>query len=73
MKTIHFVAPLVASVLAYAMNPAVADTFGSGANAFEIEFVTIGDPGNPRSKALPSRDLRETELRKVPRRVEADS
>jgi formylglycine-generating enzyme required for sulfatase activity len=24
-----------------------ADTFGSGANAFEIEFVTIGNPGNP--------------------------
>lgn len=25
----------------------VADTFGSGANSFEIEFVTIGNPGNP--------------------------
>ncbi|QEG34895.1 formylglycine-generating enzyme family protein [Bythopirellula goksoeyrii] len=25
---------------------AVADTFGSGANSFEIEFVTVGDPGN---------------------------
>lgn len=25
---------------------AMADTFGSGANEFEIEFVTIGDPGN---------------------------
>jgi formylglycine-generating enzyme len=24
-----------------------ADTFGSGANAFAIEFVTIGQPGNP--------------------------
>jgi formylglycine-generating enzyme required for sulfatase activity len=24
-----------------------ADTFGSGANSFSIEFVTIGDPGNP--------------------------
>jgi hypothetical protein len=24
-----------------------ADTFGSGANSFEIEFVTIGSPGNP--------------------------
>jgi hypothetical protein len=24
-----------------------ADTFGSGANSFEIEFVTIGQPGNP--------------------------
>ena len=23
-----------------------ADTFGSGDNTFEIEFVTIGDPGN---------------------------
>jgi hypothetical protein len=26
---------------------AIADTFGSGANSFEIEFVTIGNPGNP--------------------------
>ncbi len=24
-----------------------ADTFGSGANSFDIEFVTIGNPGNP--------------------------
>lgn len=24
-----------------------ADTFGTGANSFEIEFVTIGNPGNP--------------------------
>jgi formylglycine-generating enzyme required for sulfatase activity len=24
-----------------------ADTFGSGANQFDIEFVTIGNPGNP--------------------------
>jgi hypothetical protein len=24
-----------------------ADTFGSGANQFDIEFVPIGDPGNP--------------------------
>jgi hypothetical protein len=27
--------------------PAFADTFGSGANQFEIEFVPIGNPGNP--------------------------
>ena len=26
---------------------AVADTFGSGANSFSIDFVTIGNPGNP--------------------------
>ena len=24
-----------------------ADTFGSGANSFQIDFVTIGNPGNP--------------------------
>ena len=28
-------------------NHAVADTFGSGANSFDIDFVTIGNPGNP--------------------------
>jgi formylglycine-generating enzyme len=27
--------------------PARADIFGSGANSFQIEFVTIGNPGNP--------------------------
>jgi len=27
--------------------PAVADTFGSGASSFDIEFVTIGNPANP--------------------------
>jgi formylglycine-generating enzyme required for sulfatase activity len=26
--------------------PCWADTFGSGANSFEIEFVTVGNPGN---------------------------
>ena len=25
----------------------LADTFGSGANSFDIDFVTIGNPGNP--------------------------
>ena len=25
----------------------LADTFGSGANSFSIDFVTIGNPGNP--------------------------
>ncbi len=29
-----------------------ADTFGSGANSFEIEFVTIGNPGNPPTWTL---------------------
>jgi hypothetical protein len=24
-----------------------ADTFGSGGNSFDIDFVTIGNPGNP--------------------------
>ena len=28
-------------------NAVHADTFGSGANSFDIEFVTIGNPGNP--------------------------
>ncbi|MCA9237346.1 MAG: SUMF1/EgtB/PvdO family nonheme iron enzyme [Planctomycetales bacterium] len=30
-----------------AANVVRADVFGSGADTFEIEFVTIGDPGNP--------------------------
>ena len=42
---------LCASILAAAVgvsfaDRAAADTFGSGANTFDIEFVTIGNPGN---------------------------
>lgn len=29
----------------------LADTFGRGVNQFEIEFVTIGDPGNPADRS----------------------
>jgi formylglycine-generating enzyme len=33
---------------------AQADPFGSGANSFEIEFVTIGNPGNlPDANSIP--------------------
>lgn len=39
-------AATVALLLSLAFN-ARADTFGSGENAFSIEFVAIGDPGNP--------------------------
>jgi len=38
-----FLGVIVVGVIAPA---AYADVFGSGENAFEIEFVTIGDPGN---------------------------
>lgn len=38
-------APLLVSVI-YS-SPASADLFGSGVNSFDVEFVTIGDPGNP--------------------------
>jgi Sulfatase-modifying factor enzyme 1 len=43
-----FAAPAVAglSILAF-VSSAKADRFGNGANAFDIEFVTIGDLGNP--------------------------
>ena len=43
-RTLTIAAILTLSVIG---NRAAADTFGSGGNAFEIEFVTIGDPGNP--------------------------
>lgn len=38
---------LTASLLFVGTAVTRADTFGSGENAFEIDFVTIGDPGNP--------------------------
>lgn len=34
------------SVLLCCISTAQADTFGSGANQFDIDFVTIGNPGN---------------------------
>jgi hypothetical protein len=33
-------------LLLAAANRAAADTFGSGVNTFDIEFVTVGNPGN---------------------------
>jgi hypothetical protein len=38
---------VIALVFYTAVQQAHADTFGSGANTFDIEFVTIGNPGNP--------------------------
>ncbi|MDZ4657042.1 MAG: SUMF1/EgtB/PvdO family nonheme iron enzyme [Bythopirellula sp.] len=47
MKLISLLALLLAVVtILSAADRAVADTFGSGANTFDIEFVTIGNPGN---------------------------
>lgn len=37
----------VAALVAFSCSSAQADWFGSGDNVFEIEFVTIGNPGNP--------------------------
>ena len=37
---------ILTAVVVLAATPTKADTFGSGANMFEIEFVTIGNPGN---------------------------
>ena len=42
MKTLAFTILTLLCVCTHA----TADTFGSGANQFEIEFVEIGDPGN---------------------------
>ncbi len=36
----------LAWILLNSTDPAHADTFGSGTNTFDIEFVTIGNPGN---------------------------
>jgi len=44
MKTTTF---LGAGLLALLTVPTHADIFGSGANTFNIDFVTIGNPGNP--------------------------
>jgi formylglycine-generating enzyme required for sulfatase activity len=44
----RFLSILVVAALAQASLPAArGDVFGSGASSFEIEFVTVGNPGNP--------------------------
>jgi hypothetical protein len=37
---------IVLVMLSILHQSAAADTFGSGANTFDIEFVTIGNPGS---------------------------
>ncbi len=47
MTTNRFVALTFAALICTASaRSAAADTFGSGANTFDIEFVRIGNPGN---------------------------
>ena len=41
----HIAVPVMATVIGWPKTEA-ADTFGSGANTFNIDFVTIGNPGN---------------------------
>lgn len=48
MKAVNLsLAVLVTLCLPVLPRRAEADTFGTGDNAFEIEFVRVGDPGNP--------------------------
>lgn len=44
---------LVASIFALLAATGHADTFGSGGNAFTIDFVTIGNPGNANDATGP--------------------
>jgi len=45
-QTIGILRSVLVLLLLAVCTAAWADTFGSGANTFDIEFVTIGDPGN---------------------------
>jgi formylglycine-generating enzyme len=47
MKPMMAVAALGLALGIMATTDLHADTFGSGANTFTIDFVTVGDPGNP--------------------------
>lgn len=40
-------AVMAGALLSTASRRVIADTFGTGANQFDIDFVTIGSPGNP--------------------------
>jgi sulfatase modifying factor 1 len=46
MKLKLLVALFILALLLAISNRVLADTFGSGANTFSIDFVTIGNPGN---------------------------
>ena len=49
MKIAHSLALLTVALClcVSSADPSLADTFGSGDKQFDIEFVTIGNPGNP--------------------------
>ena len=49
MKTLPTCCALLLAIFSVTANT-LADTFGSGANEFQIEFVTIGNPGNAADK-----------------------
>src|SRR6185503_11921220 len=51
---------MLIGVLALIGMPAKADTFGTGANAFTIDFVSIGNPGNPGDWGPPFGDRHYT-------------
>jgi hypothetical protein len=52
MKTIHrFAILLAALVCIFSAEHAFADTFGTGLNTFDIDFVTVGNPGNAADTA----------------------
>lgn len=46
-KGLFFALLLAAALIPTCSDRAAADTFGSDSNLFEIDFVTIGNPGNP--------------------------
>ena len=46
MQATAFRLTLAIVTLTSVSNPVHADTFGTGDDTFEIEFVTIGNPGN---------------------------
>ena len=58
---------LAVSLLLSYVAPAYADTFGSGANTFDIEFVTIGNPGNAADTTAHAR-TRPVRCRTLPHR-----
>jgi formylglycine-generating enzyme len=51
MRIKLLIAVLIVPGLHALVSAAVADVFGSGSNEFEMEFVTIGKPGNPADTA----------------------
>lgn len=54
MMRLRFNIPIVCSLVLCSASSLYADTFGNGLSTFDIEFVAVGNPGNPSDTRYPA-------------------